>query len=269
MPGCIGKPAETADSGRRGKSGFDELPRTGSPSPDSKRPGLGPGLSRYAQKQNGSWCRHQPPLGPSPTASPVRAGVFPGRFGLVPSKQASTGALSGSGRGLATSVGSLSRPVSPKAPVSAGPSKKVGSAEASRFFFEGPTIASVACVPKDTARFRGGSQFGTSLPCGRNAPHREGPQWRRHPIRKSGILPVWPVDNGDIVDKSAPEIEIVGTVGQGLVRNLGRATRSVPGADSAASTSDSRAKLGFRGPAMRLPSRGSLLAPFRWEMYPF
>jgi hypothetical protein len=32
----------------------------------------------------------------------------------------------------------------------------LGSAEASHFFFETPSIASVACVPKDTARFRGG-----------------------------------------------------------------------------------------------------------------
>ncbi|MEA2235100.1 MAG: hypothetical protein QOD83_4916 [Solirubrobacteraceae bacterium] len=83
---------------------------------------------------------------------------------------------SGSGRGLATSVGSQSDPrrdpirVSveanpdgfpfaarwPEGPGSAGPSKKVGSAEASRFFFEDPSSASVACVPKDTARFRGG-----------------------------------------------------------------------------------------------------------------
>jgi hypothetical protein len=35
-------------------------------------------------------------------------------------------------------------------------SKKVGSACASRFFFDGPSIASVACDPKITARFRGG-----------------------------------------------------------------------------------------------------------------
>jgi hypothetical protein len=34
--------------------------------------------------------------------------------------------------------------------------KKVGSACASRFFFDGPSIASVACDPKITARFRGG-----------------------------------------------------------------------------------------------------------------
>jgi len=45
---------------------------------------------------------------------------------------------------------------SPEGSGSAGPSKKVGSACASRFFFDCPTIASVACLPKETARFRGG-----------------------------------------------------------------------------------------------------------------
>jgi len=52
---------------------------------------------------------------------------------------------------------SLSRPVSPKAPVSAGPSKKVGSARRPHAS-SSKTLpsASVACVPKDTARFRGG-----------------------------------------------------------------------------------------------------------------
>src|SRR4051794_32334904 len=45
---------------------------------------------------------------------------------------------------------------SPEGSGSAGPSKKVGSACASRFFFDCPAIASVACLPKETARFRGG-----------------------------------------------------------------------------------------------------------------
>lgn len=45
---------------------------------------------------------------------------------------------------------------SPEGSGFAGPSKKLGSAEASHFSFEDPSTASVACVPKDTARFRGG-----------------------------------------------------------------------------------------------------------------
>jgi hypothetical protein len=196
---------------------------------------------RQPQMQNGSWCRHQPPLVPGPNAAPVRA--WPLSWDRVPAEvlrprsvpnQIPEGIRSGSPSRRTPAV-SLSRPVSPKAPVSAGPSKKVGSAEASRFFFEGPTIASVACVPKDAARFRGGSHFGTSLPCGRNAPHREPPQWRAHPIRKSGILPVLPVDHGDIGGKSAPAIAAAATA---RPRRLcspgpGRATGSHPGAPMA------------------------------------
>jgi hypothetical protein len=91
---------------------------------------------------------------------------------------------------------------SPEGSGSAGPSKKVGSACASRFFFDCPTIASVACLPKETARFRGGPHFGTSLPCGKSAPHREMPIWRPFPIRESGFWAMVPVDSGDIEDKS-------------------------------------------------------------------
>src|ERR1043165_7190433 len=133
-----------------------------------KRPGRAAQAFVPPRKQNGSWCRHQPPLVPGPTASPVRAGVFPGRVELLEAGRSQLPGSSGFrprscdlGRSL-TSTCQANLPVTrlrihrPKAWVSAGSSKKVGSAEASRFFFDDPTIASVACVPKDAARFRGG-----------------------------------------------------------------------------------------------------------------
>jgi hypothetical protein len=89
---------------------------------------------------------------------------------------------------------------SPEGSGSAGRPKKVGSACASRFFLDRPPSASVASVPKDSACFRGGPRLRASLPCGRSALPREGPQCPASVIRTSGISGFLPVDNGDIVD---------------------------------------------------------------------
>ena len=90
---------------------------------NQKGPGAPPRPFDPLQKQNGSWCRHQPPLVPGPNAAPVRA--WPLSWDRVPAEvlrprsvpnQIPEGIRSGSPSGRTPTV-SLSRPVSPKAPV--------------------------------------------------------------------------------------------------------------------------------------------------------
>src|ERR1044072_7489938 len=85
---------------------------------------------RRAQKQNGSWCRHQPPLVPGPNAAPVRA--WPLSWDRVPAEvlrprsvpnRNPEGLRSELPWGRPTTV-SLSPHLRPKAPVSLDPRRK-------------------------------------------------------------------------------------------------------------------------------------------------
>src|SRR4051812_11260147 len=86
---------------------------------------------------------------------------------------------------------------------SAGPSKKVGSACASRFFLDGP-FHRAGCLRSEDRRPRPRwPRFRTFFPCGKSAPHREAPYCSAFRVAPSGISRLLPVDNEDNVDKWA------------------------------------------------------------------
>jgi hypothetical protein len=82
-----------------------------------------------------------------------------------------------------------------------GPSKKLGSACASHFFFDGPSIASVASDPKIAARFRGGRVSELSSLAGGPFLIAKFDSDSASRVAPSGIWVVSPVDNVDNVDK--------------------------------------------------------------------
>jgi hypothetical protein len=211
---CRGRPAGNAQRPWRQRLGSRPRPRrmpvsASAPFRQQKRPGRAAQASRHlAQKQNGSWCCHQPPLVPGPNAAPVRAwrlswaGRVPAevlRPRSVPNRNPE-GIRSGSPT-RRTSPVSLSRSVSPKAPVSLDlrrnwdRPKPHTSPSKTHHRFRGLRPEGHRPLPR-------WSRFGTFFRRRKSAPRRERPQWRAHPIRKSGILGLRPVDNGDIVDKS-------------------------------------------------------------------
>ncbi|MEA3044071.1 MAG: hypothetical protein QOH47_1909 [Sphingomonadales bacterium] len=86
---------------------------------------------------------------------------------------------------------------------SAGPSKKVGSACASRFSLEDPLHCFGGLRPEGHRPPPRWPRSGTFFPCGKSAPRREGPYDSAFRFAPRGIWAPLPVDNGDIEDKSA------------------------------------------------------------------
>ena len=137
-----------------------------------------------AQKQNGSRCCHRPPLVPGPNC---RAGEGLASFlGGSNAFGASSSGVRGSGRGLATSVGSLRIPVRRTCRLSVCGS--FGRSLRSRRAFEESGIGlrltllprwsfhRAGCLRSEDRRPRPRwSRFRTFFPCGRSVPHRERP----------------------------------------------------------------------------------------------
>ena len=105
---------------------------------------------------------------------------------------------------------------------SAGPSKKVGSACASRFFLDGPSIAPVACDPKIADRVRGGRVSELSFLAVGPFLIAKFDTDSAFRVAPRGIWRVLPVDNEDNVDKWADSV----AAGRQAARGLNSAGRS-------------------------------------------